>query len=253
MLRRVRAILDSPRRRRRVIRLSVLAAVVGAIATAGVVVGNTGRSFDTPLRNEAADVYVAPKSVPLTAAAIRAARLTAFRFVETAVRRDHVGDSWAITHPSFRHGYTKSEWAGGDIPVIPYPANMRLLRYQVMYSYANTLGMSLSLRPAEGSQDRPMVFGMELTKAGRGGDRAHWLVSRWTPVGLPGNGQVSTSAGTSALGPELNGNSALSTLWLVIPAMLLVGILAVPAAVLAGSWYRGRRAERAYLAERNLL
>jgi len=246
----VRRLLSSPRRRRRLIRLSILALLVTATALLGVFFRNTGRSFDTPLRNEPASVYVAPKSVPTSAAAIRAARATAYEFVRTAVRREDVADSWLITHPSLKAGYTKAQWAAGTIPVIPYPADLRLLRYTVAYSYENTLGLSVSVRAKRPATDHSMVFGIELTKVGQGA-RKHWLVSQWTPMGLSGNGQLSAGLGSGpAADPDQKG--ALSTIWLAVPALILAGIIAVPIAVLGGGWYRGRRAQRAYLAERGL-
>src|SRR5215210_694627 len=49
-----------------------------------------------------------------------AARKVAGKFILTAVARKNIDDSWAITHPSLRAGFTRREWASGEIPIIPY-------------------------------------------------------------------------------------------------------------------------------------
>jgi len=246
----VRRLLSSPRRRRRLIRLSILALLVTATALLGVFFRNTGRSFDTPLRNEPASVYVAPKSVPTSAAAIRAARATAYEFVRTAVRREDVADSWLITHPVAEGRVHEGAVGRGHDPGDPVPgrsATAPLHRRLLVREHARTLGLGPGEAPAT---DHSMVFGIELTKVGQGA-RKHWLVSQWTPMGLPGNAQLSAGLGSGpAADPDQKG--ALSTIWLAVPALILAGIIAVPIAVLGGGWYRGRRAQRAYLAERGL-
>ncbi|MFN2467099.1 MAG: hypothetical protein ABR521_03065 [Gaiellaceae bacterium] len=245
----MRRLLSSPRRRRRLFRLIVVAVVAAAVGLLIAFLRNTGESLETALRDEPADVYVEPKTVPASREAIEAAKSTAYDFVRTAVRREHVGDSWALTMPSFRQGLSKQEWAGGSIPVIPYPADLSQLRYRVTYSYENTLGMALLLKAKRGESNAPMTFGIELTKVGKGA-RKHWLISGWTPVGLTGNVQLESGLQRpSGPGPEVK--ASLSTRWLAIPGILLLALVLVPVAVIASGWYRGRRAERAYLAARH--
>jgi hypothetical protein len=50
-----------------------------------------------------------------------AAHRVAAQFVNTAVARENVGASWAVTHPDLRAGYTRATWAEGTIPVQPVP------------------------------------------------------------------------------------------------------------------------------------
>jgi hypothetical protein len=241
-------LLASPRRRRRLARLSIVALLAAATSLLIVFVRNTGESFETPLRNELAQTYVEPKTVELTADALRAARLTAYQFVRTAVAREHLAESWALAHPTLRQGMTRSEWEKGDIPIIPYPANLKKLGYRVEYSYPNVLSMAVRLEPKRGFDNGPMTFAIELRKAGTG-NKAHWLVSQWTPVGLSiSGGRAAGRPSTPRAAPE----PPLSAIWLLIPAMVFVAMLAVPAVVLTRNWRRGRRAERAYRAQHGL-
>lgn len=242
------SLLASPRRRRRLARLTVVAGLAAGTSLLIVFVRNTGESYETPLRNEPAQTYVAPKTVELTADALKAARHTAYDFVRTAVAREHLRESWALAHPTLRQGMSRSEWERGSIPVTPYQANLKKLRYTVEYSYANVLSMALRLEPKTGFDNGPMTFAIELTKAGSG-NRAHWLVSQWTPVGLQVTGGRAAGRPSS---PAPKAEPPLSAVWLFIPALVFVAMLGIPVVVLTRNWRRGRRAERAYRAEHGL-
>lgn len=249
MLTGVLGVLASPRRRRRLSRLTVVAALAATTTLLIVFVRNTGEgSYETPLRNEPAQTYVEPKSVELTAGALKAAQVTAYDFVRTAVAREHLAEAWELAHPVLRQGLSRKEWiAGESLPVIPYPADLKKLRYHVEYSYPNVMSLALRLEPKRGFDNGPMTFAVELRKAGRG-NRAHWLVAGWTPVGL------AITGGSAARGPRAPAvvDPPLSAIWLFVPALVFVGILAIPTVVLTRSWMRGRRAERDYRAQHGL-
>jgi hypothetical protein len=51
-----------------------------------------------------------------------AALVTAREFIRTAVLREHLGRSWPLLAPSYRHGFTRAQWLTGNIPVVPFPA-----------------------------------------------------------------------------------------------------------------------------------
>ena len=57
------------------------------------------------------------KPDPLPPAAVR----TAQKFIQTAVLRKDVAASWAITTTTERAGFTRAQWATGNIPVVPFP------------------------------------------------------------------------------------------------------------------------------------
>lgn len=250
MLASVAGLLASPRRRRRLSRFAVVAVFAAGTTLLILFVRNTGESFDTPLRlNEPAQTYVAPKTVELTPDALLAARRTAFDFVRTAVAREHLEDAWELAGPAVRQGMTKAEWLRGAIPVVPYPADLRKLHYQVEYSYPNLIALALRLEPKDGFDNGPMTFAIELHKARRNGNRAQWLVASWAPLGLSISGG---SAARSASGPPAKVEAPLSAVWLFVPLLVLSGIFAIPAVILTRNWLRGRRAERAYRAEHGL-
>ena len=254
MLAALRGTLASPRRRRRALWLGGLATLAGGVALTVVYVRNTAPSYDTPLRDEAPDVYREPLLEQLTENAAAAARATAFNFIRTAVLRRDLARSWDLVAPSLRRGFTRAEWSRGEIPVIPYPADLRRLRYSFEYSYQNVLGMSIGLWPRAGAVEQPIVFRMELQKAGTG-RRTHWLVSSWAPPGVSldvvtQRAQRAARARGTPISAETARGRTLSPLWLAVPGALLLGIVLVPLALGGRSWYRSRKAIRAYRAER---
>lgn len=57
------------------------------------------------------------KPIPMPPDALR----TAQKFVQTAVLRKDAVASWAITTKAERAGFTRAQWATGNIPVVPFP------------------------------------------------------------------------------------------------------------------------------------
>jgi hypothetical protein len=240
----------SRRRRRRLTWLAVLVAVSSTVASLIVWVHNTGTPLpNTPLRPGKVVVYRAPKSVALTHEQIVAAQVTTYRFLSTAVVRRHVGDSYALMAPALRAGYTKERWAKGEIPVVPYPVDLKRVAYRIDYSYGPSppdgqarVGMEISMHPKQGSALPAMVFSIELESAGTGA-RKHWVVSQWGPEGSLG-GEPQGAKGTPP--EEAPKGQSLSVKWLLIPAGLLGAIVLVPLALALRGWYRHRRVARAY-------
>src|SRR4051794_23989173 len=110
--------LGSVRFRRRLAWAGAFVVVAGAVAFFVVVVGNTGHSVpSTFTAGKPQVVPPTPKSVAFTAAEQKQVRAVAARFIESAVYRRHVDDSWAISTPSFHQGLKRSDWASGQIPV----------------------------------------------------------------------------------------------------------------------------------------
>ena len=242
--------LSSPRFRRRLLKLGSLGLVAGAVAAVTIVFWDTGRDYDTPLSNQPAVVNEAQPSVRLTEQDRRAAITAAARFVDTAVKRERVADSYALASPSLRQGMTRAEWAKGDIPVIPYPVDAA--RWKTDYTYGDEVGLQVYVLPTVGAKVKPMIFHMSVKAFGAGEGR-RWLVDSWAPRvdGIPATPAQSSSSFMSlqtSLGPAGSPEGKLSTLWLAVPALLILGIVAVPATVLLRERLRTRRAERAYAA-----
>lgn len=114
-----------------------------------------------------------------------AARKVAGQFILTAVARKNVGKSWDIVHPSMREGFTRAEWAAGDIPIVPYEVNtIDEARFRVDHMGKNLIQLDVALLP-KNSKQTAGVFKIGLVAVGSGEDR-RWLVDYWGPAGAPG-------------------------------------------------------------------
>ena len=238
--------LSSPRFRRRLIKGSLLGAVVGAGALVSILFWNTATLVETPLHGTA-DLYAPPIPVKMAAAERRQVIATAARFVDTAVKRDHAERAFELVSPNLRTGTTKANWREGDIPVVPYPVDDA--RWKFDYSYSDEIGLQVAVFPAAGADVRPMVFNMSL-HADRVGAKRRWLVDSWSPHGGGGGGRPSRSEGSSfrigVQGVPERASARLGAAWLLVPASLIGLALLVPATLVVVERIRSRRAQRAY-------
>ena len=223
--------------------------------TLGIVFRNTAPADEETLRTDPIQVYREQAPVPLTKTDRTLAFKTALKFVNTAVARRHVEDSYDLVSPDLRAGISEATWAKGEeIPVVPYPAVEA--RVRVDYSFRNELGLSLMLVPTAASKLTPMTFNMDMTAQGNGTDR-HWLVSSWTPSGVRnaptggGDSGGGVLGGTSLAPQNAEGlESPLGAAWIIAPLVLLGGVLLVPIVIGVRSWRANRRAVRDYEATR---
>src|SRR5439155_1323995 len=126
----------------------------------------------------------------------------------TAVLRQHVENSYGLIAPTLKEGMSRDEWAKGENPIIPYPVDLKTVQYRVDYSYAASppdglplVGMTVSMKPQKGIDERAMDFGIELeavlerelvravreqeTLRAGGGERLEGLVGRQVPARVP--------------------------------------------------------------------
>jgi hypothetical protein len=157
--------------------------LAGLVLTAGVVAftvayfGDTGRSLETPLSDEPAQVFTPRKQVPLD----KEARRVAGRFILTAVAREDLGASYDLAHPELRQGMTKQEWLTGNIPVVYYPAKaIETATFKVDESYADEAILEVALLPKESARIKPQIFFIGLKKTGE-----RWRVHYWVPRAAP--------------------------------------------------------------------
>ena len=258
------SLLSSPRRRRRLVPFVVAAAVAAPLVFLGVHFSTpgdpgtaTGPEVDVP-------GYAQQKPARFTKEKQRAVRQVLREFIVTAVDRRDVGRSWEITAPSMREGFTRKQWARGDLPVVPYPAANRGLGNwsYVQYLYADTIGLEVFLFPKPGSGWSAMTADVELLK-GRDGK---WRVDYWMPKKFHGPTAVAAAAKAkkraapveakpthrgagkrrAATEPPLAATPKPSALWWIVPIAVLLLIVLAPVGIGAGAWYRTRRAEREY-------
>jgi hypothetical protein len=257
----VRSWLASPRRRRRIAWSLGLAAVFSSVVVSMVVF--TGPSADvapSPGGGSGGGGWLPaeePQAVAPSRARVAASLEVARKFISTAVARKHVGESWSLVTPSMRDGFTRAEWAHGEIPIIPYPVDTA--RWELDYSYADAIGFQVALFPLPGRRIRPTVFNVDLRAVGRGKGR-RWLVDGFTPGvvrGLPtGPGpeeladQRRSVAGVD-LAPRSRGEARLGAGWLAVPLGVLGLAVLIPVSVGLLNWHRVRRAEREFARSRD--
>lgn len=215
-----------------------------------VVVGNTAHSKRREtFSDEPAQLYRPEPEVPLSRRELRTVHDVAVKWIKTAVARRNVADSWEITHPSLRAGFTRAEWAKGNIPAVPYPAETpELARWRLAYAHEKDVSLYFALLPRRGTRFRAMAFAVELRAEGAGESR-RWLVSAFTPLGPgepvsaePATGEGGGPGPASAPLPPVE--AELDAIWLLVPVGLLVAVVFVPIGLWALERWRGRRAGR---------
>ena len=177
-------LLRSSRFRRRAGWLAVCLAVAGGVAFVGIHFRNTGHPEKQVFQpGKPQLVPKNPKTDVFTAAEQRQVRAVAVRFIQSAVYRKHVADSFALTTRELHQGLSRADWATGTIPVVPYPANaVDDVRWRLDYSYADEVGLKVAFYPKPRSGVDRQIFEIALQNHGKGGT-PHWLVSYWAPEG----------------------------------------------------------------------
>ena len=243
----MKRLLASPRRRRR------LAWALAPLLLAAVAVAVALRfpGPEAPPETARGPGWLPPEQpVPVrrTKDALAEPLTVAAKFISTAVRRRHVADSWELVAPSMRAGYTRAQWAKGEIPVIPYPADVA--KWRLDYSFEDSLSFKVALFPPRGEKIRAAVFNVDLRAFGTGKNR-RWLVESFTP-GPPGEapapGAPRTALGLLDLSATGGGKAQLSAAWLLFPLGLLSLAVIVPVVFGVLHWRRARQAERAFAA-----
>jgi hypothetical protein len=231
--------LRSWRRRRQLLWLTVAAGVGAGTAALVLELPQRAAPEQAPVVAGKPDRPPAqPKTVAMTAARQAAVDRVAAEFVADAVLRQHVDRSWALVSPTLRQGMTRSQWASGEIPVVPFPAReVAAVRSRVVFSYAARVGLDVLVIPRRRSAYRQTVFRLDLSPASR--PSRGWLVDGWTPVGT-----VDAPAPLRSEAVEPGGTSTLGTVWLAIPGALFGLILLLPLAYWTREWHRNRRSRR---------
>lgn len=228
----------SYRARRRLVWVAAAGGVAIALVVSAAFFWNTAENVETFSGGEA-DLYVAPSPHALTKPERAALVSVARRFVESAVTRDHPERAYDLAAPSLRGGLSRKQWAGGEIPVVPYP--VARARWKVEYSNSEAVGLLVAVYPSPTARLKPAVFAMSMVPAGSG-PKARWLVTSWVPKGgspsaiAPPAG--STGAGLSAEAGRVSARASVA--WLIAPAVLICLVFVVPIAFLV----RERRIER---------
>jgi hypothetical protein len=157
--------------------VSAIVLLAGIGAFVGVYFTNTAKK-QPQVTNQPAKLPKTQKQIKLP----EAARKVAGEFILTAVARKNLAESWTLSHPTLREGFTRKEWLTGDIPVQPYPVgNLDEANFKVDYAYKNSAQLELVLIPKKGVHMQPFQFLMGLRKY-----HHHWTVDAWQVLAGPG-------------------------------------------------------------------
>ncbi|HYZ19801.1 MAG TPA: hypothetical protein VE615_09655 [Gaiellaceae bacterium] len=237
--------------RRRLGWLSIGLALAGCVGI--LIVLMPGRSQTATGPTESTGGYVPPqpeKSVRMSNRQLVAPLNVAAKFIDTAVARRNVAESWNILSPTFegRGEYTKRTWAKGDIPVQSFPVSKA--KWDLEHSFRNEVGLLVALFPPKGSDYRATVFKIDLRAFGKGAHR-RWLVDYFGPVGtdnisVPSGGAAPRTGGLPDLNPQgrTGPSGRLNRAWLAVPIGILGMAVLFPIGFAVANVYRGRRAER---------
>jgi hypothetical protein len=100
--------------------------------------------------------------------------------VNNGVKRVNVGASYDVVTPTLRAGMTRKQWARGDIPIYPFPAQGRTFhRWIVKYITKDEVGVELVLFPNPRNKDGygPIAFDAVLKPV-----KGRWLVDGFMPM-----------------------------------------------------------------------
>jgi hypothetical protein len=225
----------------------MFAVLAGACAFVGLRYSNTGhRPPEHFTKGSPQLVPPAPRAARLSDEDSSAARVIAARFIDTAVLRQRIDDSWEITAPSLRQGMTRAEWDTGNIPVTPFPAEAVLgIKYRVDWSGTERIYLKIAIIPKRSAKMSGGAFDMGLERSGAT-DGHRWLVDYWVPSSAssanPGKRSVLDGP---ALPPTLK--SRVSAAWILAPVGgILLVLLSLPIWLGGRGWLRNRRANRLY-------
>ena len=208
---------------------------------------NTSHYRMLPVRyDEQAQVYTPPTKREYRKAKQEGALVVAAKFVNTAVKREHVASSFELTTPALHTGYTRKAWATEDIPVVPYPVDFA--KYEVKGSFTDSVWYQVAVFPDKAHASVPAaVYDLVLKPSGTGASR-HWLVDSWAPAGYQGipSAPLGQSASRRASGEVVEYKGAISGRWLLLPVSgFAVGLLLL-AGLAARGWWRNSRAVKRY-------
>jgi hypothetical protein len=217
----------------------------------GLHYSNTGKQI--PEHFSAGPVQRVPpplRTEQLSGADSESVRQVAALFIDTAVLRRRVDDSWEITTPRLRQGLTRKEWDTGNIPVTPFQAEaVAEIKYDLDWSGEDLVYLNIAIVPKPESNVDGQAFDIGLQRRGEPADHK-WLVDYWVPtgVGVAVGGPRARAVAREAVKPP---SSRIRVVWIFVPVgLLVVLVFGLPIAIFGRQRLRSRRAHREYLRER---
>jgi hypothetical protein len=236
----MRALPDSPRRRKRVLVAGTVAGAALLAALFGLHFSNTAKPQKETFQQGKAQVTddLVPKR--LASADRRAILSVVNRFVQEGVAGKDLAAAYDLTTASLHAGVTREQWIRGDNPIYRYPVLKHGVR--IAASYENDVMVQLYMR-ARSRKVEPLGVDVELRAVGKGTAR-RWLVDYFQP-----REALVTAADRPATGPQPKDPGLgphLTQRWLFVPLGIFLLILLVPIGLGVRHWAEARRAEREF-------
>jgi hypothetical protein len=176
----------------------------------------------------------------------RAIDVTIDRFVRDAVQRHDLGASYDFVTPAMRTGISRRAWGHGTTNVMAFPARgTRFHGWTLDLARRGYVMVDLLLQPRRHAHTGAMIFTLELRRV-----HGRWLVASFVPsASFAGAERTGSMKAFGDYGPLASTNAKprhVNRLFLIGPALVVLLIVAVPAAIVLRGWRRNRRAERAY-------
>lgn len=241
---------SSPRKRRRLLLVAIVAVVAGAVAAVFTLIPSHGLSAPGPVGNEGpAQLASDTPKVKLTKADRRAIDAVLDRFLPAGMERKDPAAAWALAGPEMKSGSTLAAWRRGNSPVPYYPAReKRFHDWQTIDVGKGYVVFNLLVHPAKGSKLAPYVFSGEVVK-----QHGRWLVNRLYTIAIMNPptktkqmrevGPADFAAGASA-GSQASPDTASHTSGILPVIGILAAVALLPltlAAIALRRWRRWRR------------
>jgi hypothetical protein len=241
------SILESPRMRRRLVRVGAVALVGAVVAIVAVVLPNTSGHVKAHFSNQPVQRVIRERQVPVTPK--RRAEVNALfdDFVPDAVERRDPGAAYDLVTPLFRAGTSRSSWREGDLPVYPYEARGGSFHgWTVDSSFRDAMSVELYLQPRN-PKNGAVAANVDLRRL-----HGRWLIDSFYPrtsyaparSASPTTASRSTSTQTPRVAAApLEGSAHNGLMWALILAFVSL-VLLTPVAIVTWSWARTRRSRR---------
>jgi hypothetical protein len=252
----MRLIPSSPRARRRLLRLGIALAVVGAAVTAAVVARGPKGPSAAPAKN-APPAELVKQSTHVSAADRRAIDRTLDQFVPAALGGRSPQTAWRLSGPELRGGTSLRQWRHGTSPIPHYPPRGKTFHnWTTVDAGSGYVDFNLLIHPQNGKNGSSEVFSGQMLK--RDG---HWVVNGLYTIAVFARpdkhgrhelGPADFAAGPAAQGsgqgsPPPSGHSAsLSTIWLLAAGGFVLLVLLFPLGFGLASVVKSRRARQRY-------
>jgi hypothetical protein len=240
-------LVESPRLRRRLLRLAAAAVVCLVAGIVVVLIPNTTGNQKETFSNEPVQRVVSQRHVPVTP--VRRAQVNKLfdAFVPAAIERHDPGAAYDLVTPTFRGGASRAAWRKGDLPVSVYePRGRSFHGWTVDTSYRTSMSVQLYLQPRNPKQG-PVDYSIDLRRL-----HGRWLIdslyvrATYAPVVSAGRPKAPPKAAEPPATLVRHAKGGL--MWILILAFFSM-IVAVPLGFFTVQWLATRRGRRRLAAE----